>query len=314
MLGSMTRAKLVLKQAWKFLWAGTMAAGALSFVCLSAQQFSALSDSKTPCASGSREWIEAQDERVARDPLAGMWLRQGADGDSELFRFYYFHGDGKGLYRYGRRELNQTNSFDYRVRNESLVLKFRKNGVQHETSFKLERGAQGAILRLTKDPKEPGASYRKVAPPMRGQAQAEPTKAGIGNSMWIHTRSYAKGGGEFGMYQFNAPAMDGRGVGWFHRGDFDDWSTESFRYKVQGSHLQMDFEYHQRSEQSTYEIVNGPRNTRFMTLHEDPRNYWLDRRYRHMGPSFGAHPAFAMWSDLQPWAQRHLGPAPALAQ
>ena len=45
--------------------------------------------------------------------------------------------------------------------------------------------------------------------------------------IWIDYRNLATGGAEFHMYQLAATAIDGRGGGWFHRGDFDDWSTES---------------------------------------------------------------------------------------
>src|SRR5688500_11092207 len=76
--------------------------------------------------------VEAPVEQ-ARDPdavaqLAGIWWRyeRGVEGDP--VRFYYFHGDGKGLYRYGRVGLTNTNSFDYDVEDTHLVLRFRKTG------------------------------------------------------------------------------------------------------------------------------------------------------------------------------------------
>lgn len=287
-----------LKQWARLGLAGFMGASALAFVGLSAYQLAKSLPEEAISAKGELVQAELVQEELAQDELGGLWLRRGED--PKLFRFYYFHGDGKGLYRYGQRELNQTNSFDYRIRNGKVLLTFRKSGARHETAFEIQGSAKAPMLRLAKDPKEPGASYQKVAGPMRPGDVPQPVapSAGLGSSMWIHTESFAKGGGEFGMYQFNAPAMDGRGVGWFHRGDFDDWSTESFRYRIDERAITLDFELVGRSETTPFALVRGPKKSRFLQLKKDPRNYWLHRQYRFMGPSFGAHPAFSMWSDL----------------
>lgn len=285
-----------------YVLAGVMASGTLAFVWLSAKQFQVSSPATKP-AQTARE-IPAP----AADPLAGLWLRRSPK-DPDTLRFYYFHGNGKGLYRYGRRTLNQTNSFDYRVRNQRVWLKFRKDGQSHDSVFEIQKGGSERVLRLHQDPKEDGASYKKIAGPMsdvQGGERSALRANGIGGRMWIHARRFAQGGGEFGMYQFNAPAMDGRGVGWFHRGDFDDWSTESFRYRVQGTKIDYYFEYQRSEESASFELYSGPRDTRFLLMKQDPRNYWLDRRYRDMGPSFGAHPAFTQWTDLGVWANAQI--------
>lgn len=235
---------------------------------------------------------------VGKDALAGLWRRPAQH--AQQVRFYYFHGNGKGLYRYGQSEWNQTNSFDYIVRDRRVILKFRKVGESHESSFAIESVKGKRFLRLHKDPKERGARYEWSAPPM---AASEATaqllqKKGLGGYMWMHNRSFSRGGSEFAMYQFNAPAVDGRGVGWFHRGDFDDWTTESFRYRIADGNITFFFEYHQRQEESTYELIEGSKGHRVLHLKEDPRNFWLQRGYQEMGPSFGGHPAFLNWTNF----------------
>src|SRR5690606_40901007 len=101
-------------------------------------------------------------------------------------------------------------------------------------------------LTLHGDPEEPGARYRKVESDLdfaalarpQSEPEVEPTgAANIGDRIWIDYRSFATGGAEFHMYQLGKTAIDGRGVGWLHRGDFDDWSTESLTYRIAGDEL-----------------------------------------------------------------------------
>jgi hypothetical protein len=98
---------------------------------------------------------------------------------------------------------------------------------------------------------------------------------------------FATGGVGFQMYQLNAAAIDGRGVGWFHRGDFDDWSTEALSYRLQGDALTLHFTA--RDERETVEVtlvVDG--DDRVLTVQDDPRDFYKDHRYRDVGESFGA--------------------------
>src|SRR5687768_18399991 len=86
----------------------------------------------------------------ANSSLRGLWLKESAD-QSE-FRFYYFHSGGIGLYRYGRRNLNNTNSYDYRIDRGDLILRFRKTGEEHRVRFRIERGKQHVLI-LDNDPR-----------------------------------------------------------------------------------------------------------------------------------------------------------------
>lgn len=255
---------------------------------------------KPGCTRVSPVQAPASDEVQGKDALAGLWRRPASQPGQ--VRFYYFHGNSKGLYRYGQSEWNQTNSFDYLVRDRRVILKFRKDGKSHESSFQIEAAQGKRTLRLDKDPKERGARYEWSAPPMGSRiADQALQKKGLGGYMWMHNRSFARGGSEFAMYQFNAPAVDGRGVGWFHRGDFDDWTTESFRYRIEGEKIAFFFEYQQRHEASSFELVEGSKRHRVLHLGQDPRNFWLQRGYQEMGPSFGGHPAFMNWTHFAAW-------------
>ena len=64
--------------------------------------------------------------------LAGLWSRYEGMSEGEPVRFWYFHGDGHGLYRYGRVGYTNTHSFDYTLRGDRVSLRFRKTGEAHE--------------------------------------------------------------------------------------------------------------------------------------------------------------------------------------
>ncbi|HLT34658.1 MAG TPA: hypothetical protein VK034_00200, partial [Enhygromyxa sp.] len=184
--------------------------------------------------------VVAEDPPHAEDPLHGLWMRYQTRGEGDPLRFWYFHGDGKGLYRYGKVGLANTHSFDYDIENDELFLRFRKSGSEHVMLVELERDAQGHTwMSLRDDPYEPGARYRRVESEIdfsaatRSWAPAEAGE-GLGDRIWIDYRNFASGGAEFHMYQLARTAIDGRGVGWFHRGDFDNWSTESLTYRIDG--------------------------------------------------------------------------------
>lgn len=226
--------------------------------------------------------------------LAGIWWRYEAASSGERIRFYYFHGDGTGLYRYGRAGLTNTHSFDYDVEGDDLLITFRKTGDRHVVRFRLERRTgEPARDRLTlyDDPREPGATtyFRTSERTVEGEpelaANAEAGN-GPGGRMWIDLRKYATGGRGFSMYQFRPPGIDGRGTGWFHRGDFDDWSTESLTYRISGDRIELTFELSGERAQTRFEIAGEDEDRRFL-LADDPRDFWHEHAYRDAGPSFG---------------------------
>lgn len=241
----------------------------------------------------------AEDPPARLRALSGIWWRYDTAGQGERVRFYYFHGDGTGLYRYGRIGLTNTHSFDYDIvadeTGERLVLDFRKTGEHHEVPFSLRRGrAQGEPrdwLELHDDPREPGSTryFREseaiVEPGADASAPQGPAPAG---HMWIDLQPYATGGRGFSLYQLRPAGIDGRGVGWFHRGDFDDWSTEALTYRIAGDRLELQFSLAGQQEATPFTVRTEDDGTRWLELADDPRDFWHPHRYLDVGPSFGA--------------------------
>jgi hypothetical protein len=244
------------------------------------------------------------------DPLRGLWMRYDSRGEGDPLRFWYFHGDGKGLYRYGKVGLANTHSFDYALSGTAacdarapidVSLRFRKRGEAHRLVATIDTDGQGTWLSFTGDPREPGARYRKVSSDLDFEpaAAAMAPAAGIGHRMWIDFRNYATGGAEFHMYQLAETAIDGRGVGWFHRGDFDEWSTESLTYRIDGDRLELFFDLREEPGTTGFRVVEGEHG-RELWLDADPRDYWAPHRYRDGGRSFRSA-AFDVVGGVQRW-------------
>jgi hypothetical protein len=295
---------------------------------------------------------------AALDELTGLWARWDAPQDGERTRFWYFHGDGHGLYRYGRVGLVNTHSFDYAIDEEVpgvVRIGYRKTGRAHVLEAVIGTRADGRrTLRLIGDPEDPGAEYVLVAgrveqtrselaavtgrpprasapvstiPPcgsLGAAAAVAPSRdgRGLGDRLWIDWQAHAAGGGSFRMYQLAPTAIDGRGVGWFHEGDFDDWSTEAFDYRVVSTarptidersasgaeivgELQMQFRLRGEHASTSFVLRDAPKadaleegsttadpSTRTLELVDDPRDYWSSHRYLDGGPSFSASRAF----------------------
>lgn len=222
--------------------------------------------------------------------LSGIWWRYEPGLRGDPVRFYYFHGDGTGLYRYGKLGLTNTHSFDYDVVGERLVLDFRKSGEHHEVAFTVRREQGRDWLELRDDPREPGSTRYFRDPAALAEADAGP-HADLGPApaghMWIDLQQHATGGRTFALYQLRAAGIDGRGVGWFHRGDFDDWSTEALTYRIAGDRLELDFTLAGQSEVTGFVVKTNADGTRWLELADDPRDFWHPHRYVDMGPSFG---------------------------
>lgn len=222
----------------------------------------------------------------ADDPLVGLWSAHPMGGEGEPVQFYYFHGDGHGLYRYGRVGATYTNSFDYEVDGDTLALTFRKTGAEHEIEFHVREEGGASVLELADDPRAGGrrryvqARSEPVAP------HAERERVGVPGRMWIDRTDYATGGYGFMLYQLRGAGIDGRGTGWFHRGDFDDWSTESLVYRIVGDRLELQFFSGGTREVTDFALAQGDPAT--LVLEHDPRDYWHPHRYLDAGPSFGA--------------------------
>jgi len=243
-------------------------------------------------AQVARDASRGGEEAVTSDPLRGIWQRWAADAEEDRVRFYYFHGDGHGLYRYGRVGLTNTHAFDYAVEDGAVRVRFRRTGEQRELSFKIEADPQvegREWLSFDADPREPGARYfRDLAGGAAAEAevaQVRGERGQIGDRLWGEERRLAKGGIDFAIYQLQAQTIDGRGVGWFHRGDYDEWTTEALTYRRRGDHLTIHFMLEGRSATTAFRI-EADEGARFLELAEDPRDFWRTHRYRDMGRSF----------------------------
>lgn len=248
-----------------------------------------------PVVAEGRDGATARDQDGLR-ALSGIWWRyeQGVEGDP--VRFYYFHGDGKGLYRYGRIGKTNTHSFDYDVENGQLILSFRKSGERHSVTFRIERGEERDWLVLDDDPRESRRSeatryFRVSEETIRGPAVAhpepEPGPAPAGH-MWIDQTRYATGGYAFSLYQLRPAGIDGRGVGWHHQGDFDDWATESLAYRITGDRIELWFPLLGEHHVTRFSVERAG-DERRLSLEADPRDFWHAHTYLDVGPSFGRH-------------------------
>ncbi|MEQ8280632.1 MAG: hypothetical protein RMA76_39950 [Deltaproteobacteria bacterium] len=206
--------------------------------------------------------------------LTGLWARP--DLEERAVRFYYFHPGGHGLYRYGDVGLNKTASFDYTVDDEVITLVFRKTGARHEVRYALD----GDALTLLDDPVELRSTrYTKRRGPI-AESNGHPM-----SRMWIHQQRYATGGMGFAMYQLQEPDADGRGNGWYHEGDYDDWSTEALRFHLRGDRMELEFEVRRERAVTKFDYQSEPKA---IVLRADPRNFGLWRDYRDGGRSFDA--------------------------
>lgn len=237
---------------------------------------------------------------AAIDPrLAGLWQRFETLHEGDPVRFYFFHPDGFGIYRYGKVGLTNTHSFDYAGAQGLVDLKFRKSGLGHAVRYRFEQEGGHQWLVLAGDPREDGAEVRYfrvgdpaahcvaelMGPRASGAAEAPRTGA-LGGRLWGDEQRHATGGMSFSIYQLQPQAIDGRGVGWHHRGDYDEWTTESLGFRQQGDRLALHFPLRHESLATTISLTAGEDRVRVLTLDEDPRDFWRAHAYRDMGPGF----------------------------
>jgi hypothetical protein len=236
------------------------------------------------------------------DPrLVGLWHRYPEAAEGEPLRFYYFHDEGFGIYRYGRVGLTNTHSFDWSTAGGALDLRFRKTGEHAAPRYHLEHDAAGTWLVVEDDPREAGAAVRYLRAPDPTAACDSgplvlmpgllgPSGGALGGRLWGEEQRYATGGMGFAIYQLQAQAIDGRGVGWYHRGDYDEWVTESLTYRQQADHLALAFTLRHEGHGTAIRLGEAPDGTRTLTLADDPRDFWRPHTYRDMGPSFATCP------------------------
>jgi len=241
-------------------------------------------------------------EPEAVDPaLLGVWHRFDALAEGDRMRFWFFHEGGFGLYRYGKVGLTNTHSFDYSAHGGVLELTFRKTGERRRVPYRLEDDGGRTWLVLDDDPREAGARYFKAPTAATGapcfdapeDMSRSPGPEGpvltasdrIGGRLWGEEVRYATGGMGFSIYQLQPQAIDGRGVGWHHRGDYDEWTTETLTYRQRGDRLALSFPLRHDGLETAI-AVTGSGDDRTLQLAEDPRDFWRAHTYRDMGPTF----------------------------
>lgn len=232
--------------------------------------------------------------------LFGVWHRYDAVSEGDRMRFYFFHERGFGLYRYGKVGLTNTHSYDYEADGEALTLTFRKTGEHRRVPYRIEEDGGRTWLVLDDDPREPGGARYFRAPPVGAACTDLPWEPGpeghvptdssaIGGRLWGEEVRYPTGGMGFSIYQLQAQSIDGRGVGWHHRGDYDEWTTETLTYRQRGGDLSLSFPL--RHEVHVTPIaVEGAGDDRRLRLGDDPRDFWRPHTYRDMGPTFACLP------------------------
>lgn len=228
----------------------------------------------------SAAWLhgEAPSPQKGNPALVGIWERVDLK-DPELLRYYFFHPKGIGLYRYGKDTLNHTEIFEYDTRGDTLHLRFKKSRQRVAVPFSVERINGQAWLKLKEDPRERRRAVRYRLRPRPGRSLRAPSGHPFART-WI--RHVPQG---FRMYQFQPPNDAGQGRGWFHHGDFDEWTTESLAYQRSGDVLRLRFDETRQTETTPIrEVRRG--GQRVLELERDPRNFWHHQVLRDAGPSF----------------------------
>lgn len=247
------------------------------------RSFIVLSLVMLPLLGGWIRWTEPESANAssakAQKALLGLWSRFQPETEGDPQRFYYFHTGGLGLFRYGRMGLSYTQTFGYEVKGGRLKLTFNKTGEQHDVAYRIE----GDVLKFVDDPRIGGPqayTRRKMDSAAQYHAFGHPLAR-----LWTQSTKDRKGSEGFRMYQLQAPTIDGRGVGWYHEGDFYEWSTETLQYRRTGSRLSLFFAV--RNETHVTDLAEGEQDgVRTLSLAEDPRNFWHPRTYRDGGPGF----------------------------
>lgn len=266
-------------------------------------------------------YVDHAHDVAATDDVRGLWSRypHGTGPESAPVAFYYFHSDDIGLYRYGKVGYNTTHSYHWSADNDHIKLSYNKSGAQQSLQYRLE-GTSPKMLVVVDDPHNPGVKetrYTWVPPPDFGAVAADlfdgddgddagrdgesdddeaAAAARVDNRLWIDLQNYQTGGMGFALYQLRAAGIDGRGTGWHHVGDFDDWSTEALAYrlvKTPDGAQAIDLQFILRSDRATSPLQLGHRDrggkdVRFLTIQSDPRGFWAAHSFDDGGPSFGS--------------------------
>ncbi|HEY0134321.1 MAG TPA: hypothetical protein VGB85_09585, partial [Nannocystis sp.] len=184
-----------------------------------------------------------------------------------------------------------------------------KTGDAHAVRYRFEQSGGRTWLILAGDPREEAAEVRYFRPEgpnhlgldldtacalgpltLADLADSNPPTGALGNRLWGEEVRYATGGMGFSIYQLQPQAIDGRGVGWHHRGDYDEWTTEALTYRQQGDRLALNFPLRHEVASTSLALWTGSDGVRRLRIDDDPRDFWRPHTYRDMGPSFACTP------------------------
>lgn len=250
-------------------------------------------------------WLRLDPEEApARLALQGIWDRVDAE-DGPPVQFYYFHTDDSGLYRFGSTDLNHTEMFRHRWRRGGLEIVFRKTGERWVSAVhEAKDAAGGRVLVIESDPRNDGRPTRYrlrtgAGPRLEAAGPVPGSKDGFAR-MWMHRRDLVKGRLDFRIYQFQPASESGHGTGWFHHGDFEEWTTESLRYHRGDKGLHLHFIQRDEWGYSSFEVAERD-GRRLLRLERDPRYFGRASEYRDAGPTLMmsgvALPSGPMWPE-----------------
>lgn len=271
--------------------------------------------SRSTASCPAHERAAADDDGAGTAAMAamnGLWSRypDGSGRDDAPVAFYYFHDGGIGLYRYGQVGFNTTNSYRWALASHHgatvLVLTYTKTGEVQHLLVRLDDAGR-RTLTIVNDPRTPGvgetvyvwmppSSLGALAPDLdtpssSSSAAVSSSAERIDDCLWIDERRFKTGGLGFSLYQLRKAGIDGRGTGWHHVGDYDDWSTEALSYRLVRGEAgvdRLDLAFSLRGDRTTtpFRVDVDAKGARTLTLRNDPRDFHATHVFADGGPSF----------------------------
>ncbi|NJK88554.1 MAG: hypothetical protein HC923_03580 [Myxococcales bacterium] len=228
-------------------------------------------------------WLTLDEPNAGPRHLRGIWDREGAS-DLKRVDFYYFHQGDLGLFRFGTTDRNHTEMFRFKKTWRGLEISFKRTGERAFSKMQLvERPDGRRALVLESDPRNGGrrTTYVHRAAPT---SQLVPAAKDDFARMWMHRRPRLHGGLDFRIYQFQPANASGHGRGWYHEGDYDEWTTESLTYHKGQDTLHLRFDEPREIAASPYQL-NRSRKAAVLGLDADPRWFGRPSRFEDTGPT-----------------------------
>jgi hypothetical protein len=206
-------------------------------------------------------------------------------------RFYYFHGNGIGLLRYGKVGLNNTESFHYKTQDDVLSLRFNKTGQGMQTRYVIAESEGKTTLALPDFVHQDDRELIKEPAPNLSVMNWPQGKSL--DRMWTMLQQSVDGSISFKMYQLRKADDTGHGEGWYHEGDFDNWYTERLDFHRGETEMMFHFGLRDEKAQTPYmHVTDAP--TPMLVFEKDPRHFWTTTHYVDGGESFSVFQSAAL--------------------